>query len=124
VTAQDVCRVADVPPGTALRVELDTADGTLVEVALVHTDDGAFHAVSDVCSHGQVSLSDGEIEGCTVECWLHGSRFDLRTGAPLGLPATHPIPVYPVTVEGDVVLVDVDCPVGPVSPGPSLSRRN
>jgi 3-phenylpropionate/trans-cinnamate dioxygenase ferredoxin subunit len=124
VTAQQVCRVDDVPPGTALRVELDAVDGSIVEVALVHTEEDEFHAVSDICSHGQVSLSDGEVEDCTVECWLHGSRFDLRTGAPLALPATRPIPVYPVTVEGEDVLVDVDAPVGPVSPGPSLSRRS
>lgn len=112
MTAQVVCSVADVEPGTALRVDLDAADGTLVEVALVHTEDGDFHAVSDICSHGQVSLSDGEVEDCTVECWLHGSRFDLRTGAALGLPATRPISVYPVTVDGDAVLVDVDAPLG------------
>jgi 3-phenylpropionate/trans-cinnamate dioxygenase ferredoxin subunit len=123
VTAQLACRVEDVAPGTTLRLELDAADGSVVEVALVHTEDDEYHAVSDVCSHGQVSLSDGEIEGFTVECWLHGSRFDLRTGAPLELPATKPIPVYAVTVEGGDVLVDVDSPLGPVAPGPTLSRR-
>jgi 3-phenylpropionate/trans-cinnamate dioxygenase ferredoxin subunit len=55
-----------------------------------------------------VSLSDGEVDGCTIECWLHGSTFDLRSGKPLSLPATQPVPVYPVTVEGERVLVDVD----------------
>ena len=44
---------------------------------------------------------------CEIECWLHGSRFDLRTGKPTGLPATEPVAVYPVTVQGDDVLVDV-----------------
>jgi 3-phenylpropionate/trans-cinnamate dioxygenase ferredoxin subunit len=63
-----------------------------------------------VCSHGAVSLSDGEVEGTTIECWLHGSKFDLRTGVPTGLPATRPVPVYPVTVDGERVLVDVDAP--------------
>ena len=52
--------------------------------------------------------ADGEVDGCTIECWLHGSTFDLRTGKPLALPATKPVPVYPVTVDGDRVLVDVD----------------
>ena len=48
-------------------------------------------------------LDEGEIEGCTLECWLHGSRFDLRTGEPTGLPAIEPVPVYPVEVrDGDV----------------------
>ncbi|ACQ80589.1 Rieske (2Fe-2S) domain protein [Beutenbergia cavernae DSM 12333] len=108
MTHQAAARVADVPPGTAVRVELDAADGSLVEVAVVCADDGSIHAISDVCSHGQVSLSEGEIEGCTVECWLHGSVFDLRTGQPLGLPATRPVPVYPVTIDGEEILVDVD----------------
>ena len=52
-------------------------------------------------------LSEGDVEDCEIECWLHGSRFDLRTGKPTGLPATEPVAVYPVTVEGDDVLVDV-----------------
>jgi 3-phenylpropionate/trans-cinnamate dioxygenase ferredoxin subunit len=131
MTAQVACEIDDVPVGAALRVELDAADGTLVEVALVHTEDGDFHAVSDICTHGAVSLSEGEIEGCTVECWLHGSRFDLRTGTPLSLPAVQPIAVYPVTIEGSTVLVDVDAVPGaatagqaaPAAPAPQ-TRRN
>ena len=108
MTAQLACTTDDVPVGTALRVELDGADGAPVEVAVVRDADGDFHAISDICSHGQVSLSDGEVDGCTIECWLHGSTFDLRTGKPLALPATKPVPVYPVTLDGDRVLVDVD----------------
>ncbi len=135
MTAQVVCDVTDVAVGEALRLELDAADGPLVEVALVHTEDGGFHAVSDVCTHGAVSLSEGEVEGCTVECWLHGSRFDLRTGAPLSLPATTAVAVYPVTVAGSTVLVDVDAaatttgiaddaaPVPPATPA-TTTRRN
>ena len=57
-----------------------------------------------------MSLSDGEVEGCAIECWLHGSTFDLRTGKPTTLPATEPVPVYPVRVDGDDVLVDVQNP--------------
>lgn len=108
MTAQLACLTDDVPVGAALRVELDGADGAPVEVAVVRDEDGDFHAISDICSHGQVSLSDGEVDGCTIECWLHGSTFDLRTGKPLALPATKPVPVYPVTLDGDRVLVDVD----------------
>ena len=111
MTAQTACHVADLAVGEALRLELDAADGAVVEVALVRTGEREFHAVSDICSHGQVSLSDGEVVGSTVECWLHGSTFDLRTGEPLALPATQPVPVYPVTVDGERVLVDVDAPV-------------
>ena len=102
MSAQHVCMVGDLAPGTAMRLELDGPDGP-VEVALVRDEDGEFHAISDICSHGQVSLSDGEVDGCTIECWLHGSTFDLRSGAPLALPATQPVPVYPVSiVDGDI----------------------
>jgi 3-phenylpropionate/trans-cinnamate dioxygenase ferredoxin subunit len=72
-------------------------------IALVHADDDAFYAVEDECSHAAVPLSEGEVDGCTLECWLHGSRFDLRTGRPTGLPATEPVPVYPVEIrDGDI----------------------
>ena len=64
-------------------------------------------AVSDICSHADVSLAEGDVDGCTLECWLHGSRFDLRTGRPSGPPATTPVPIYPVSVEGDTVFVTV-----------------
>ena len=85
-------------------VQLDGADGAPVPVALARDADGGWHA-----------LSDGEVEGCLVECWLHGSQFDLRTGKPVQLPATQPVPVYPVTVDGDRVLVDVDEPLAVAS---------
>lgn len=110
MSAQVACKVSDVPPGTALRVELDTASGQEVAVAVVCDDDGTLHAIFDECSHGAVPLSDGEVEGCLIECWLHGSQFDLRTGMPCQLPASRQVPVYPVSVTGDDVLVDVDAP--------------
>ena len=107
MSAQLACLASDVGVGAALRVELEGESGA-VEVAVVRDADGGLHAISDVCSHGAVSLSDGEVEGLAIECWLHGSRFDLRTGAALSLPATRPVPVYPVSVDGERVLVDVD----------------
>jgi nitrite reductase/ring-hydroxylating ferredoxin subunit len=55
-----------------------------------------------------VSLAEGDVEDGTVECWLHGSRFDLRTGAPTGLPATKSVPTYPVTVIGDDVFLKLE----------------
>jgi nitrite reductase/ring-hydroxylating ferredoxin subunit len=74
-------------------------------VCVVRTVDGV-HAVSDTCSHAEVSLSEGEVEGTTIECWLHGSRFDLLSGRPTGLPATEPVPVFEVIIDGDDVLID------------------
>ena len=97
-----VCQTGDVPVGTALRVELD--DGRAI--AVVHTQ-GQWFAIDDVCSHAEISLADGEIDGCTLECWLHGSRFDLRTGRPSGPPASIPVATYPIHVEGDTVFVTV-----------------
>jgi len=77
-------------------------------VAIVRVSAGDVYAIRDVCSHAEVPLSEGEVDGCTIECWLHGSRFDLRTGKPTGMPATEPVPVYPVKIEGDDVLVAID----------------
>jgi 3-phenylpropionate/trans-cinnamate dioxygenase ferredoxin subunit len=100
---QRVCGVVDLPDVGVLRFLVQD-----VPVAVVRDEDGGLHAVGDTCSHAEVSLSEGEVEGCCLECWLHGSRFDLVTGRPTSLPAIWPIPVYPVTVDGDDVLVDVD----------------
>ena len=79
-------------------------------VALVATQ-GRVFAIRDECSHQAVPLSEGEVDDCTLECLAHGSRFDLRTGAPLDLPATQAVPVYPVKIEGDDVLVDLANPI-------------
>jgi 3-phenylpropionate/trans-cinnamate dioxygenase ferredoxin subunit len=95
------CAASEVAPDTALAVEVD---GT--EVAIVHSG-GRFYAIADECSHAAVPLSEGDVEGCSLECYLHGSRFDLRTGEPLGLPATEPVPVFRCRVDGDDVLVDL-----------------
>jgi 3-phenylpropionate/trans-cinnamate dioxygenase ferredoxin component len=106
VSAQRVLSVGDLPEVGAVRVEVDG-----VPVAVVRDEEGHVHAVGDTCTHAEVSLSEGEVEDCTVECWLHGSRFDLRTGEPTALPAIRPIPVYPVTIDGDDVFVDVELTV-------------
>jgi 3-phenylpropionate/trans-cinnamate dioxygenase ferredoxin subunit len=98
-----VCSTEDIPKGTAVSADVD---GT--QVAVVHADDGMFYAVYDECSHEQIALSEGEIDGCTLECWLHGSRFDLRTGEPTGLPATEPVPVYPVEVHDGDIYVEIN----------------
>jgi 3-phenylpropionate/trans-cinnamate dioxygenase ferredoxin subunit len=98
-----VCAAAEVAKGEVVQV---TVEGT--DIALVHADDDTFYAAHDECSHASVALSEGEVEGCTLECWLHGSRFDLRTGAPSGLPATEPVPVYPVEVRDGDVYIDLN----------------
>lgn len=93
-----VCSTEDIPKGTVV-----SADIAGTPVAVVHAEDDQFYAIYDECSHAQVALSEGDIEDCTLECWLHGSQFDLRTGEPTGLPATEPVPVYPVEIhDGDI----------------------
>lgn len=94
--------VAEIPVGTAQRVMIgDTA------VAIVHAEDG-FHAIADRCSHADVSLAEGEVVGCTIECWLHGSAFDLRTGEPLSPPAALPVKVFATRVREDgVIEIDI-----------------
>ena len=99
------CGVADLASGAALRVDLGDRD-----VAVVRDGDD-WYAVDDECSHAAIPLSEGDVEGCEIECWLHGSRFDLRTGKPSGPPATEPVAIYPVRVEGDDVLVDLESPL-------------
>lgn len=101
MTYVKACALSELEENTPKRVELD---GT--PVSIVSTD-GEVFAINDICSHANVSLSEGEVEDCMIECWLHGSAFDLRTGKPSGLPATRPVPVYPVKIEGGSVLVDV-----------------
>jgi len=68
---------------------------------------GKLYALRDVCSHAEIALSEGEVEDGTIECWLHGSRFELATGRPTGLPANRPVPTYAVKVEGDDILVSL-----------------
>lgn len=88
-----VCKFDELEEGVPRRVEVEG-----VPVSLVMTERQVF-AIHDVCSHSAVSLSEGEVDAFTVECWLHASRFDLRTGHPLDPPATRPVPVYPVRIE-------------------------
>ena len=95
------CAVSDVAPGAALAVSVDG-----VEVAVARDGDD-WYAVYDECSHESIPLSEGDLEGTELECWLHGSRFDLRSGHPTSLPANRPVPVYPVKIDGDDVFVAV-----------------
>ena len=95
---------ADVPPGHAALVEVDGTQVAVFNVA------GEFYAVDDVCSHAEASLSEGELdpEGCSIECPMPGSCFDLRTGEPLSLPAYDPIRVHRVEVVDGTLRVALD----------------
>ncbi|HEY8589366.1 MAG TPA: non-heme iron oxygenase ferredoxin subunit [Naasia sp.] len=101
MTGVRVCAVDDVRVDQALRV---VVDGTAI--AVVKDSAGTVHALGDVCTHGDISLSEGFVEDDTLECWAHGSRFELTTGKPLTLPAYEPVPVFTVTVEDGDVYID------------------
>ncbi|MDX6275510.1 MAG: 3-phenylpropionate/trans-cinnamate dioxygenase ferredoxin component, partial [Frankiales bacterium] len=98
----DVCGVDDLSDGTAKAYDIAGKP-----IALVRSD-GVFYAIEDICSHADIALSEGEVDGKCIECWLHGSRFDLETGKPTGPPANRPVPVYPTKTEGGRVLVAVE----------------
>ena len=103
MAATRVCSLTELNPSSARKVVVDGKP-----VAVVMDSAGTVHALGDTCTHGEISLSEGFVEDDALECWAHGSKFDLATGAPRNFPAYEPVPVYTVTVEGDDVLVDVD----------------
>ena len=75
-------------------------------IALVLDSAGDIHAIGDTCTHGDISLSEGFVEGETLECWAHGSQFSLLTGKPLTLPAYEPVPVYSVELADGTIFID------------------
>ncbi len=64
-------------------------------------------AIEDNCSHQDAALSEGEQNGYKIECWLHSAEFDLRTGDALTPPASQPVKTYPVSVDGNNVVVEI-----------------
>ena len=98
-----LCSLEELEPGTARRFEVDGRS-----IAVVRLGDDVY-AIGDVCSHANISLSEGEIHESdkTIECWKHGSEFSLVSGLPETLPATQPVPTYEVVVDGPDVLVVV-----------------
>ncbi len=97
-----ICSVDDISVKEALRVLIDD-----YPVVVVKDSQGAIHALGDTCSHADISLSEGDVEGDSIECWGHGSQFDLRNGQPLQLPAYEPVPVFAVEIHDNQVFVDV-----------------
>ncbi len=106
-----ICALSDLAPNSATRFEVDG-----VAVAVVRLGDDVY-AIGDTCSHGQVSLSEGEVWADTkeLECWKHGSTFSLETGVPSTLPATQPVPVFVARVVDGHVELDVEPDIEPVA---------
>ena len=100
----DICRLDELPPGERKLVEWDD-----LEIGVFNCG-GTLLAIEDRCSHDDGELVDGELdaEECSIECPRHGSRFDLKTGNPLNLPAYVPVDTFPVVVQDGVIRVEVD----------------
>lgn len=92
-----VASVSDLRPGEVIQVEVDDEPVALANVG------GEFLATSDICSHEFEYLSQGFLDGEEIECPRHGSLFNMRTGKELNPPATEPVAVYDVKVEGDEI---------------------
>jgi len=101
MSAVRVCALSDLAVDSATRFDVE---GHRLSVIRIGDD---VYVIGDTCTHQEISLSEGELEpdAATLECWKHGSLFDVKTGEPLSLPATKPTPVYEVRVEGDDVFV-------------------
>ena len=94
------------PEGEALKV--DAADsGAAEDIAVFHAEDGNFYALADECTHEVASLSEGWIEGTEVECPIHSSSFDLRTGKVQCMPATEDARCYKVRLIEGMLELDV-----------------
>ncbi len=89
----------DLVPGRPVAVEVN---GKPVCVARV--GDEVF-AVSNICTHSYAELSEGEVKNFSIECWLHGADFDLRTGEALTLPATEPLETFLVARDGNEITI-------------------
>jgi 3-phenylpropionate/trans-cinnamate dioxygenase ferredoxin subunit len=100
-----LCTVSDVPDGEVRRFEFDHRP-----IAVVNLGEEGFRAVDAICSHAHYFLDEGEVDVDleTIECPKHGSTFDLNTGKPRTLPATVPVQVFPVKIENDDILIEVN----------------
>lgn len=103
MSRERVAALADLRPGSALKVVVDG-----IPIALVRETEGSVHALGDRCSHGDISLSDGFVEDDTIECWAHGSKFDLASGEPRNFPAFEPVPVFAVEIDGDDIYINTE----------------
>jgi len=100
----EVCAVQALSPGEVRLVEWEDLEIGVFNCA------GTVYAIEDRCSHDNGPLVEGELdeEACTIECPRHGSRFDLKTGKPLTLPAYVPVETFPVIIEDETIKLEVE----------------
>ena len=97
-----IAEAKDLAPGTAKVVEVEGQSIALFNVA------GTFHAIDNTCTHVGGPLGEGELAGDVVTCPWHGAKFNVRTGEVLGPPARTGVRSFPVKVQGNDVLVELD----------------
>ncbi len=97
-----VASLAEIPPGSRKLVEL------AYDTVAIFNVGGALYCIVDVCTHDGGPVAEGELEGCEITCPRHGARFDLRSGAALSMPATEPVPTFPVFVDGDDIFLELE----------------
>lgn len=85
--------------GKPVAIEVDGTPVCVVKVA------GEVFAVADTCTHSEASLSEGEVTGNKIECWLHGAEFDLKTGKALTPPATEALKTFNVKRNGNQLTI-------------------
>jgi 3-phenylpropionate/trans-cinnamate dioxygenase ferredoxin subunit len=96
-----VARLGELPPGSKSLVDIDGR-----AIALFHVGD-AVYAIDDICTHDGGPLAEGRLCGHEIECPRHGARFDVRTGAPLCMPAFEPVTTHEVKIQGDDIWLRV-----------------
>ena len=109
-----VCPLSALSPGEALRVEAEPP------IAVFHTEEGEVFAIDDTCTHQDASLADGWVEGCEVECPLHASKFDLRTGRVHAPPAKKPVRTHAVVIDDDHIYVELSADEPNLPPGVTI----
>ena len=97
-----VADVGELSPGEKKQTDLDG-----LEVALFNID-GEYYAIEDICTHEGAPLAHGKLAGEEITCPRHGARFNIKTGAALCMPAFESVDCYPVKIEGNDILVEVD----------------
>lgn len=93
--------IEDLPTGAKKCVTAGTAEVMIVNVQ------GSVYATQKICTHTNANLVDGSLEGCIIECPLHGAMFDVRDGKVMSLPATIPLKTFPAKIENGIIMVDV-----------------
>jgi len=98
---EKIATTSDIDEGEVQSFELGD---DMIAIANV---EGTYYAFTDVCTHAQCSLSGGELEGARIECPCHGSVFDVTDGSVKNPPATEPLQIYEVIVEGNDILIEI-----------------